>query len=73
MPTWVLTLVRSRVLWALSVEFKAIEERNEGGIRVITKPNLLAIGIVDRPAYPDAVGQNTRQPLSSRDFARWMG
>ena len=48
-------LVRERVLRGLSVEFHSLEEHNEGGIRVITRAKLAGIGVVDQPAYDEAV------------------
>ena len=47
-----LALVRAGVLRGLSVEFRAVAERIEGGVRVIERAVLSAIGIVDTPAYP---------------------
>lgn len=35
----------------LSVEFRAIRERREGGLRVIEEAELRGIGIVSRPSY----------------------
>ena len=39
---------------APSIEFKAIEERFQGGVREIHKARLRAIGIVDSSAYPES-------------------
>ena len=47
-----LSLVRAGVLRGLSIEFRAVAERIEGGVRVIERAVLSAIGIVDTPAYP---------------------
>ena len=47
-----LALVRAGVLRGLSVEFRAVAERIEGGVRVIERAVLSAVGIVDTPAYP---------------------
>ena len=44
-------LVRKSILRGLSVEFRAIRERYEGGIRVIERALLSGIGLVDKPAY----------------------
>ena len=52
-----LTLVRSGVLRGLSVEFQALEERQDGGLRIIERASLSGLGIVDRPAYADSVVQ----------------
>lgn len=48
-------LVKKRVLRGLSVEFRAISEHYEAGVRVITDAILSGIAIVDRPAYQGAV------------------
>ena len=48
----VLELVKTGVLRGLSVEFRAVAERIEGGVRVIERAKLGGIGVVDTPAYP---------------------
>ena len=48
----VLVLVRTRVLRSLSIEFRAVTERMESGVRIIDKALLGAIGVVDHGAYP---------------------
>ena len=51
----------------LSVEFKSLKERKEGGIRIIEKAELRGIGIIERPSYPrsrvEARGGQHRIPL----------
>ena len=44
-------LVKSGVLRGLSVEFRALKERRVGGVRVIERAELLAVGVVDKPSY----------------------
>ena len=48
----VLTLVRRGVVRGASVEMRVTGQRFEGGVRVIERAQLSAIGIVDTPAYP---------------------
>ena len=48
----VLALVKAGVLRGLSVEFRAVAERMEAGVRVIQRARLGGIGVVDTPAYP---------------------
>lgn len=50
----VLELVRSGVLRGLSIEFRAIAERIEAGVRVIERAMLSGIAVVDSPAYPQS-------------------
>ena len=50
-----LELVRSGVLRGLSVEFRAIRETFENGVRVIHEALLTGLGVVDKPAYPASV------------------
>ena len=48
----VLALVRSGVLRGLSIEFRAVAERIEAGVRVIERAVLRGVAVVDTPAYP---------------------
>ena len=48
----VLELVRRGVVRGASVEMHVTGQRFEGGVRVIERAKLSAIGIVDTPAYP---------------------
>ena len=45
-------LVQASVLQGLSIEFNAIEQRQENGLRVISRAELVGVGLVDKPAYP---------------------
>ncbi len=49
-----LTLVRSKVLRGLSVEFGTIRETRRGGVRMIQTARLFRIGVVDTGAYPQS-------------------
>ena len=50
-----LELVKTGVLRGLSVEFKALAEHMEAGpVRVIERARLGAVGVVDKPAYPES-------------------
>ena len=46
-----IALVQAGVLRGLSVEFRSLRERVIGGVRVIERAKLVAIGLVDTPAY----------------------
>lgn len=49
------TLVAAGVMRGLSVEFCALQERLEGGVRVIQRAVLLRVGLVDTPAYVGSI------------------
>lgn len=51
----VATLASRGVLAGFSVEFFAMRDRVEGGIRIVECASLVGLAIVDRPAYPDAL------------------
>lgn len=81
-----LELVRTGVLRGLSVEFHAIRETFEHGVRVIQEAVLTGLGIVDRPAYAESTVEARaelrqdgdqligtfpfNQPLTTRDRGR---
>ena len=52
-----LTLVRSRVLRGLSIEFSAIRERSVERVRQVEQARLVAVGLVDSPAYSGSIVQ----------------
>ena len=65
-----LELVRTGVLRGLSVEFKALAEHMEAGpVRVIDRARLGAVGVVDKPAYPES-GIEARQRGPRRTWVR---
>ena len=49
-----LTLVRTGVLRGLSVKFRAVRERFEAGVRIISRAELPAFSLVAKPAYADS-------------------
>ena len=63
-----LELVRKKILRGLSVEFDAIEERWESRVRIIDRAILYGVGVVDRPAYVDAVVQARALGLETLDM-----
>ena len=48
----VLELVKRHIYRGLSIEFRAVREHFENGVRVVTRAALGAIGVEDRSAYP---------------------
>ena len=50
-----LTLVRQKVLRGASIEFRAVKERMQDGVRLIERALLKGISIVDSAAYPQSV------------------
>ncbi len=65
-----LALVRNGVLRGLSVEFRALEERLDSGIRVIERARLAAVGVVDSPAYPQSEVEARRRRGPRRTWVR---
>ena len=59
-----LTLVRSRVLRGLSIEFSAIRERSVERVRQVERARLVAVGLVDSPAYVSSIVQVRGQALA---------
>lgn len=51
----VLELIAAGILRGLSVEFGALRSRIVDGIETVSRAKLGAVGVVDRPAYPDSV------------------
>ena len=49
-----LALVRAGIMRGLSIEFRAVAERFDGGVRVIERAALAGIGVVDTPAYSES-------------------
>ena len=50
-----LTLVRKGVLRGWSVQFRALQEHQDGAVRAIDRARLTRIGLVDVPAYPGSI------------------
>ena len=59
-----LTLVRSGVLRGLSIEFAAIRERRVERVRQVESARLMAVGLVDNPAYSGSIVQVRGQALA---------
>ena len=67
-----LALVRAGVLDSLSIEFVALREHREGGVRVIDRARLTGIAIVPAGAYAEAkVEAREIDPAGER--RRYMG
>lgn len=47
-------LVAQGLCSCASIEFRAIEERREDGLRVVTRASLLGIALVAAPSYPSS-------------------
>ena len=71
----VLALVKAGVLRGLSLEFNAVRERWAGDLRIISRATLRAVGVVDRPAYPDstvALATRFKPTETSTEEAFWL-
>ena len=68
----VLSLVRGKVLRGLSVEFRADKESwsQSEKLRTIMRARLLAIGVVDIPAYPQSTIDAMRRKYQDREPPR---
>ena len=49
-----LSLVRSKILRGLSIEFFPVSERQKGDLRIIEKARLVGVAVVDDPQYPQS-------------------
>ena len=68
-----LALVKAGVLRGLSIEFRAVAERFDGGIRVIERAALAGIGVVDTPAYSESEVEARRRGGGGRRERRtWV-
>lgn len=56
-----LALVRAKVLRGLSIEFRSLREKYDGGVRIIERAALVAVAVVDSGAYPDSVVEARRR------------
>ena len=63
-----LLLVKQRILRGLSVEFRAVKQRYEAGVRVIEKAVLSGIGLVDKAAYSGSTVEARAIPGVSMNF-----
>ena len=52
-----LQLVRRGALRGFSIEFNALEERQIGSIRVVSKAELVGLALVDEPAFPGSAAE----------------
>lgn len=64
-------LVAAGILRGLSVEFRAIDEADEGGVRVIRRAELRGLAVVDRAGYPGATVAARAAGDAGRRRGRW--
>ena len=53
--TETLSLVRAKILRGLSIEFHALQERQDADLRIIEKARLVGIAVVDDPQYEQSI------------------
>ena len=63
--------VRAGLLRGFSVEFRAIQERLQGRLRIIQRAKLVDLALVDRPAYQGAT-VHTRMMQTQRRPRVWL-
>ena len=64
--------IRQGLFTGLSIEFKSIRERFEGGIRKISEALLVAAAIVDSPSYPSSmIEARAKAAKAARDRDEW--
>lgn len=70
----VLALVRGGVMRGLSVEFRAVAERMESGVRVIERAALSGVAVVDTPAYPasEVEARRAAMPAPAKRRRVWL-
>ena len=59
--------IRTGTTTGLSVEFRCIEDRREGGIRIISAAELRGVGLVKAPSY-----HGSRVELRHRRWRAWL-
>ena len=67
-----LALIRAKVLRGLSIKFRAIRERMDGDIRVVELAALLAVSVVDSPAYSESLVQARAKPDDAERLKFWL-
>ena len=53
--TETISLVRAKILRGLSIEFHALQERQDGDLRIIERAELVAVAVVDAPQYEESL------------------
>ena len=53
-------MVQAKILTGLSIEFNCKQQEMRDGVRVISQAQLVGVGLVDRPAYPESVVEARR-------------
>lgn len=66
-------LMETGVLTGLSMEFVPVEERFEGGVRVISRAQMLGLALVDYPAYSQSLVEFGKRWLEARSAGALPG
>ena len=70
-PEAIHALVKRGTLKGMSVEFRSVTESDDSGVRVVEQADLIAVAIVDAPAYGQSRVEARRKATGGHRRAIW--